>query len=291
MKKNLPRLSNVKYSEKLIWEATDSNSWGPTSVELNELSHLTFRIKDLSIICKLLIKRLKGTNPVQVLKALTVVYFLLQTGSGEFLSWLYREKYLIRSLIEYQVNTTKKREALAKVCSNVRQKASDISRLLDNKELLLAKRDEFRNLRLDMKLPTPRSSIDLPPTQTTGTSAKSEERRARSLDIYNRGDIVDGVDELLSNAIVSTETEEKSRSPSSQSNPSSPSLDKVVFSSSRYPDLSHTLASVGADGRSKLSNIAELEEGADAAGSHGTTKYDLQPPLTVVVSVPESENV
>ncbi|VEU22216.1 DEKNAAC103257 [Brettanomyces naardenensis] len=250
--KHLPKLSlnKASYCDTLILDATDDNDWGPTSVELNELSHLSFKAKSLSIICKRLIRRLNSSNPVQVLKALTVVYFLLQTGSGEFIQWLYSQKYLMRSLIEYQVDT-RRGEALSRACSNVRQKATEISRLLDDKDLLLAKREEFKSMRLNMKLPTPRSSLDLPPLLSTPSSPITGsggflERKTRSLDIYNRGDVMDGVYEALNNL----------PQPSRQG--SLENEGKVVFTSNRLPDFSRALANQGT--RSKLSNIVEIDE-------------------------------
>lgn len=219
----LARLSSPRnQTDKLIADATNDNNWGPTSVELNELSHLTSKPKDLRAVCKRLDKRLRARNSTKVLKSLTVVYFLVQTGSKAFLDWLYERKYLIRALSVYQVDT-KHSEQMVRTCNNIRHKASEISKLLDDDKLLKEKRDHFANLRQEMKLPTPRSSLDAPQSPVLGV------RKAHSLDIYNRGDLISVIDRLSS---------------------SPPLHENVVFSSSEYPDYSRT----------KLSNIVEIEE-------------------------------
>lgn len=252
--KRFPRISlldKYAYCENLIRDATSDNNWGPTSLELNELSHLSFRPKCLSIICKRLTKRLNSSNPIAVLKALTVIYFLLETGSGEFIEWAYTKKYLIRSLTEFQ-GSSRKAKKLGDTCSNVRQKAVDISELLKSKSLLIQRRQEFKNMRLSMKLPSPRSSLDLtrstPSTPITdpGVFGGIPGRRTQSLDIYNRQDMkLDG----LSNALKYNQSSlERSGS------------DGVVFTTNKYPNFSRALNINPA--KSKLGDIVEMDEGS-----------------------------
>jgi len=245
--KSVPRISLNKYSycENLIKNATDGNNFGPTSLELNELSHLSFRPKCLSIINKRLLKRLESRNPIQVLKCLTVIYFLLQTGSAEFIKWMSTQKYIVRSLVEYQANTKRNKKKM-NASANIREKASEISKLLDNKDLLLAKREEFKHMRLSMKLPTPRSSIDVPPSQTSSSSlidashleglGKLHERRTRSLDISSRRDVLQNIESFYGG------------------HPGRTKENTVVFSSSHYPKFLQNHE------RPKLGNILEMDE-------------------------------
>lgn len=239
---NIPRISINKYSycENLIKDATDGNNIGPTSLELNELSHLSFRPKCLLIISKRLAKRLESRNSVQVLKCLTVIYFLLQAGSGEFIKWANTQKYLVRSLLEYQANAKKNKKKL-NLSSNIREKAREVSRLLDNKDILLAKREEFKHIRLSMKLPTPRSSLDAPPSQSllspnsiseSGVFDKFYKRRARSLDINSRHDILQNIENAYGQN----------------------SENMSALSASHYPKFSRNLK------RPELGNILEIDE-------------------------------
>ncbi|KAF6014016.1 hypothetical protein HII13_000868 [Brettanomyces bruxellensis] len=149
-------------------------------------------------------------------------------------------KYLVRSLLEYQANA-KKNEKKLNLSSNIREKAREVSRLLDNKDILLAKREEFKHIRLSMKLPTPRSSLDAPPSQSllspnsiseSGVFDKFYKRRARSLDINSRHDILQNIENAYGQN----------------------SENMSALSASHYPKFSRNLK------RPELGNILEIDE-------------------------------
>ncbi|KAH3668915.1 hypothetical protein OGAPHI_002670 [Ogataea philodendri] len=114
---------------------------------------------------------------------------MLQTSSSGFVSWLKTNQFTIRALKEYQIDSNSHPDQ-RQIASNIRNKASETFRLLEDQDLLLQKRQEFITFREDMKLPTPRSSLDLPsrPSFTSDRNCKSLEiNRAdlfRDLDLY-----------------------------------------------------------------------------------------------------------
>ncbi|KAG7894539.1 hypothetical protein KL908_001911 [Ogataea polymorpha] len=175
-------LKRTSHSEALIKEATKDTRWGPTTAELNQLSRLSNHPRDLGLITKELSRKLRSKSPIQIHKALSIVLYMLQTSSSEFVSWLTMNQYSIRTLREYQIDTRRKHVEDAQLAFNIRNKASEILRLLENRELLRQKRQEFITFREEMKLPTPRSSLDMP-----SRSSFTGERNCKSLEINRAG--------------------------------------------------------------------------------------------------------
>ena len=78
-----------RYSEAEVKarEATSNDPWGPTGVQLSEISDLTYNIRALPKMMSILWKRLgeHGAKWRHVLKSLIVFDYLVKTGSEKVL--------------------------------------------------------------------------------------------------------------------------------------------------------------------------------------------------------------
>ncbi|KAH3674421.1 hypothetical protein WICMUC_003258 [Wickerhamomyces mucosus] len=142
-----------------IKSATSNDSFGPTATELNDIAILTSSPESLRQIIQVLTKRLNDSsrNWRHVLKSLTVIQFCMLAGSLDFVLWIRSNSYLVKTLKEFQL---KGNEELAQ---QIRLKASNISQLIKDKELLEKKRSNFHIFRSKMSQPATnqRSSLDI----------------------------------------------------------------------------------------------------------------------------------
>ncbi|ODV86211.1 hypothetical protein CANARDRAFT_6706 [[Candida] arabinofermentans NRRL YB-2248] len=248
MRKLSSILRKPGYTEALIQRATTNTTWGPTSTELGEVSKLSFDETEMATITKTLTKRLRSKYLTQVLKALTVVYFLVQTGSYDFIKWLNVNKYSVVALRELQIDTKSNNKQLIQQCHNIRTKASEIMKLIDDDEKLMSKRKEFLALRNDMKLPTPRSSLEITPTSPR--AMEISRGSSKSLEI-NRSELFN----QLSPSYYSSSSDDEENTNNSGGN-----FGYQIRSSS---PLSRVVK------RSTLSNIIESEEPPQSRSSRG----------------------
>ncbi|GME71354.1 unnamed protein product [Ambrosiozyma monospora] len=189
-KSNLIKLRKLPYPERLTVAATIDSKWGPTSSELNEIATITHETQHQQETCLQIYQRLyknltkSSTHAIVILKTLSVFHYLLINGSTQFLKICQAQSvvYTFKSLLNY--DKFKHDDSNQQIGINIRKKASDLIELLTDSQKLKLKRLEFQNLRLDMKLPTPRSSLDLPSPTSVGPNGS---RLTRSLDI-NRSD-------------------------------------------------------------------------------------------------------
>ncbi|GMG39785.1 unnamed protein product [Ambrosiozyma monospora] len=192
-KSNLIKLRKLPYPERLTLEATIDSKWGPTSSELNEIATITHEPQHQKETCLQIYQRLyknltkSSTHAIVILKTLSVFHYLLINGSSQFLHICQSQSsvYTFKSLLNY--DKFKHDDSNQQIGVNIRKKAGDLIDLLTDSQKLQLKRLEFQNLRLDMKLPTPRSSLDLPSSPTTMVMGPNGSRLTRSLDI-NRAD-------------------------------------------------------------------------------------------------------
>ncbi|KAH3684930.1 hypothetical protein WICPIJ_004098 [Wickerhamomyces pijperi] len=142
-----------------IKEATSNDSFGPTATELNDIAVLSNSPKELKKICQVLNKRLLDTskNWRHILKSLTVILYCIVAGSLEFVSWTKSNAYILKTLQEFQIRGN---DDLAQ---QIRSKATKISTLLEDCNLLIEKRSKLHIFRNQMSQPATkqRSSLDI----------------------------------------------------------------------------------------------------------------------------------
>lgn len=161
-RKFIRTLKNISSSdaEIKIKNATSNDPFGPTASELNQLSILSSSSsKSLKSITTVLGKRIndKNRNWRHILKSLTVIEYLLISGSLEFVYWIQNHKYLVNTLVEFTFDDNKSIEI------QIRNKSRSILKLINNEELLLEKRSKFHIYRNKMSKPSngKRSSLDI----------------------------------------------------------------------------------------------------------------------------------
>ncbi|KAF9510869.1 hypothetical protein BS47DRAFT_1319393 [Hydnum rufescens UP504] len=113
-----------------VRDATSNDPWGPSGTQMNELAQLTYNQNDFVEIMEMLDKRLndKGKNWRHVFKALTVLDYCLHAGSENVIIYFKDNIYIIKTLKEFQYLDEDQKDQGA----NVRQKAKDITNLLQD---------------------------------------------------------------------------------------------------------------------------------------------------------------
>ncbi|BAO38296.1 Epsin-4 [Kluyveromyces marxianus] len=145
-------------------KATDSDEInGATGALMNELSVLTYSDKSANeiydVIRKRLINgssRLKNSHEsvVQVLKTLTLIQYLLDNGSEDFVNWMKRHLAYIETLKDYHGYENRD---LSKV-RQIRALSQDIARSLKEGEILEKRRSDIVMFRSSMSTPGRKST-------------------------------------------------------------------------------------------------------------------------------------
>ncbi|ORY83262.1 hypothetical protein BCR37DRAFT_379285 [Protomyces lactucae-debilis] len=163
--------SNVQVK---VRAATSNDAWGPAGAEMRELAEMTHDHSAFMEIMDMLDKRMndRGKNWRHVYKALTVFDYLLHMGAEDCVLWGKDNIYLIKTLREFiYMDETGKDQG-----TNVRQKAKDLTALLNDDERLRSER-KHRTYMVD-RLNGNESGTDRPlRPQKTGGSAPSRSRR------------------------------------------------------------------------------------------------------------------
>lgn len=183
LKRKLSLIKIQSQGEKLTRDATGHSNWGPSSQELNKISKLSFNDNDLKGIIKILIKRLNSIDYISILKSLSIIKFILQTGSNKFLNWCIENKFFFINLLDYNsinnnlssssklsINHSFSRNSLDSNLNsiqnhnlnnsnnnsknlNIRNKSKDILKLIEDENYLNEQRINFSNLRSEMSIP------------------------------------------------------------------------------------------------------------------------------------------
>ncbi|TXT13099.1 hypothetical protein VHUM_01500 [Vanrija humicola] len=121
-----------------VRDATSNDPWGPSGTQMNEIAQLTYNQSDFVEIMEMLDKRLndKGKNWRHVFKALTVLDYCLHAGSENVVIYFKDNLYIIKTLKEFIYVDDQGKD----VGHNVRQKAKDITNLLQDEERLRSER-------------------------------------------------------------------------------------------------------------------------------------------------------
>ncbi|RPD56853.1 ENTH-domain-containing protein [Lentinus tigrinus ALCF2SS1-7] len=152
-----------------VREATSNDPWGPSGTQMNELAQLSYNQDHFVEIMEMLDKRLndKGKNWRHVFKSLTVLDYLLHAGSENVVVYFRDNIYIIKTLKEFQFIDEEGKDQGA----NVRQKAKDITNLLQDESRLRHERRDRANMRDRM----------VRGRQEDGEENESDRRRSQSV--------------------------------------------------------------------------------------------------------------
>uniref|UniRef100_A0A8C5RHQ4 Epsin 2 n=1 Tax=Laticauda laticaudata TaxID=8630 RepID=A0A8C5RHQ4_LATLA len=131
-------VNNYSEAEIKVREATSNDPWGPSSSLMTEIADLTYNVVAFSEIMSMIWKRLNdhGKNWRHVYKALTLLDYLIKTGSERVAQQCKENIFAIQTLKDFQyVDRDGKDQGI-----NVREKSKQLVSLLKDDERLKAER-------------------------------------------------------------------------------------------------------------------------------------------------------
>nr|XP_044987577.1 epsin-2 isoform X2 [Jaculus jaculus] len=131
-------VNNYSEAEIKVREATSNDPWGPSSSLMTEIADLTYNVVAFSEIMSMVWKRLNdhGKNWRHVYKALTLLDYLIKTGSERVAQQCRENIFAIQTLKDFQyIDRDGKDQGI-----NVREKSRQLVALLKDEERLKAER-------------------------------------------------------------------------------------------------------------------------------------------------------
>ncbi|XP_027873452.1 epsin-3 isoform X2 [Xiphophorus couchianus] len=131
---------NYSEAEIKVREATSNDPWGPSSSLMSEIADLTFNVVAFAEVMGMVWKRLNdsGKNWRHVYKALTLLDYLLKTGSERVAQQCRENAFTIQTLRDFQYVDRDGRDQGA----NVREKARQLVCLLKDEDRLRQERSQ-----------------------------------------------------------------------------------------------------------------------------------------------------
>ncbi|KAF7686306.1 epsin-1 [Silurus meridionalis] len=127
--KNL--VQNFSEAEVKVREATSNDPWGPSSSQMSDISDLTYNVVACNEILGMLWKRLNDDkNWRHVYKSLTLLEYLLKTGSDRIPKQCEENLHIIKPLLEYRYTDKDGKDQGV----NVREKAKIVMLLVQDEE-------------------------------------------------------------------------------------------------------------------------------------------------------------
>ncbi|KAK7124504.1 hypothetical protein R3I94_018768 [Phoxinus phoxinus] len=134
--KNL--VQNFSEAEVKVREATSNDPWGPSSSQMSDISDLTYNVVACNEILAMLWKRLNDDkNWRHVYKALTLLEYLLKTGSDRIPQQCEENIHIIKILVEYRFTDKDGKDQGV----NVREKAKIVMVLIEDEDKRKEERD------------------------------------------------------------------------------------------------------------------------------------------------------
>ncbi|XP_077940249.1 epsin-2 isoform X3 [Gasterosteus aculeatus] len=133
-------VNNYSDAEKKVREATSNDPWGPSSSLMSEVADLTYNVVAFSEIMSMIWKRLNdhGKNWRHVYKALTLLDYLIKTGSERVALQCKENIFAIQTLKDFQyIDRDGKDQGI-----NVREKSKQLVVLLKDDERLKGERSQ-----------------------------------------------------------------------------------------------------------------------------------------------------
>uniref|UniRef100_A0AAQ4S5V5 Epsin 3a n=1 Tax=Gasterosteus aculeatus aculeatus TaxID=481459 RepID=A0AAQ4S5V5_GASAC len=133
-------VNNFTEAEVKVREATSNDSWGPSSTLMAEVADLTFNVVAFTEVMGMIWKRLNdhGKNWRHVYKALTLLDYLIKTGSERVAQECRKNIYTIQTLRDFQYVDRDGHDQGV----NVREKAKQLVALLKDEEKLKKERSQ-----------------------------------------------------------------------------------------------------------------------------------------------------
>ncbi|XP_060696518.1 epsin-2 [Hemiscyllium ocellatum] len=131
-------VNNYSEAEIKVREATSNDPWGPSSSLMTEIADLTYNVVAFSEIMSMIWKRLNdhGKNWRHVYKALTLLDYMIKTGSERVAQQCKENIFAIQTLKDFQyIDRDGKDQGI-----NVREKSKQLVALLKDDERLKSER-------------------------------------------------------------------------------------------------------------------------------------------------------
>ncbi|XP_045840609.1 epsin-2 isoform X3 [Meles meles] len=131
-------VNNYSEAEIKVREATSNDPWGPSSSLMTEIADLTYNVAAFSEIMSMVWRRLNdsGKNWRHVYKALTLLDYLIKTGSERVAQQCRENLFAVQTLRDFQyIDRDGKDQGI-----NVREKSKQLVGLLKDEERLKAER-------------------------------------------------------------------------------------------------------------------------------------------------------
>ncbi|KAK4337283.1 hypothetical protein RND71_043281 [Anisodus tanguticus] len=130
-------VKNYTEAQVKVREATSNDPWGPPSTLMAEIADLTYNVVAFSEIMQMIWKRLNdhGKNWRHVYKALSLLDYLIKTGSEKVAQQCRENIFAIQTLKDFQHLEENKDQGL-----NVREKSKALVALLKDEEKLKTER-------------------------------------------------------------------------------------------------------------------------------------------------------
>ncbi|XP_055752685.1 epsin-2 isoform X2 [Salvelinus fontinalis] len=131
-------MNNYSDAEKKVRESTSNDPWGPSSSLMSEVADLTYNVVAFSEIMSMIWRRLNdhGKNWRHVYKALTLLDYLIKTGSERVALQCKENIFAIQTLKDFQyIDRDGKDQGI-----NVREKSKQLVVLLKDEERLKGER-------------------------------------------------------------------------------------------------------------------------------------------------------
>lgn len=138
-------VNNYTEAEIKVREATSNDPWGPSGSLMMEIAELTFNVVAFAEVMGIIWKRLNdhGKNWRHVYKALTLLDYLVKTGSERVAQQCKENIHAIQTLRDFQyVDRDGQDQGV-----NVREKAKQLVSLLQDKEKLRQERGQAQTTR------------------------------------------------------------------------------------------------------------------------------------------------
>uniref|UniRef100_A0A3B4WKZ1 Epsin 3 n=1 Tax=Seriola lalandi dorsalis TaxID=1841481 RepID=A0A3B4WKZ1_SERLL len=208
-------VNNYTEAEIKVREATSNDHWGPPSSLMSEIADLTFNVVAFAEVMGMIWKRLNdhGKNWRHVYKALTLLDYLIKTGSERVAQECRENIHTIQTLRDFQYIDRDGRDQGI----NVREKAKQLVALLRDEEKL--KRERSQALKTKTRMAGVTSSLrvygeDMRRCRSSPSSHSSSSSPRLAPDMEQARPATSGEEELqLQLALAMSREESEKRAP------------------------------------------------------------------------------
>merc|ERR1719277_1671294 len=133
--------------EKNLREATSNENWGCPNSQLHDIARASHNYEDCQTVMTEIWSAIQEKGPKwrRVLKALTLLEFLVKNGSERIIDEIRRDQHKVRATMDFNHSEEGKDRGAA-----VREKAKSIMELVSDYDMLRSERDKARQHREKM---------------------------------------------------------------------------------------------------------------------------------------------